>query len=259
MYLIGVGVVLLLALLASAGYLYAVTPAAIQSPRLEHAHFRMQVVVNGEPVNLGASKYQTPYVKDQCSDELSETPIHLHDNQDQFVHLHWKDITGGLVLKNYGWDFIGGPDELLGYRLDQLPKVEAVPVFGDVLPTPAGDNTKIWVYVGDENGFKQKTQEEFLDQTLEEFFGVMSRINTEESQVSFMNLLFPAAYAHGDEVHDESNPETQTVMPSEDELKAINNLLGNVVIFAQDQQPTDQEISARFNALTPLSRSTCGG
>jgi hypothetical protein len=42
-------------------------------------------------------------------------------------------------------------------------------------------------------------------------------------------------------------------------LTRINNLIGNVVIFAQDTKPNDQQVKARFNQLVPLSDSTCGG
>ena len=46
---------------------------------------------------------------------------------------------------------------------------------------------------------------------------------------------------------------------SEDELKRINNLIGNVVIFAQDTEPTSEQITERFSNLVPLHDSTCGG
>lgn len=48
-------------------------------------------------------------------------------------------------------------------------------------------------------------------------------------------------------------------MHSAEELKHINNLLGNVVIFVQKDKPTDQQIKDRFNKLLPLTDSVCGG
>ena len=43
------------------------------------------------------------------------------------------------------------------------------------------------------------------------------------------------------------------------ELETINNLLGNVVIFSQAQEPTDAQVTERFNNLVALDNSTCGG
>ena len=43
------------------------------------------------------------------------------------------------------------------------------------------------------------------------------------------------------------------------ELKAVNNLLGDVVIFAQEKEPSPEQVKARFDTLVPLSDSVCGG
>ena len=59
-------------------------------------------------------------------------------------------------------------------------------------------------------------------------------------------------FAHG-EVMDE-HPSSK----SEEELTRINNVIGNVVIFAQEKEPTKEQIKARFDNLVPLHDSTCG-
>lgn len=241
--------VLVAVVFAYGGYLYAVSPAAIRNPKIEHAHFRLQLIANEEEVNFGEKKYQQTYEKGICSAELSEAPIHFHDNKDDLVHLHWKEVTGGLVLKNYGWDYIGGPNDSLGYRLDELPKVKNVPIYGDVLPN-LSDRAKLWVYTGSTDEYKERAAEEFVNQDLETFFGKKSLINAEE-ELSFWDKLFPKAYAHAGEAHNEES--------SDEELQRINNLLGDVVVFAQDSKPTDQQIKNSFKNLEPLSESTCGG
>lgn len=243
-------ILLLISAIALAGialfllYAYLVSPSSIRRPRLEHAHFRMQLVVDQKAVNLGEDKYQKPYEKGICSDNLSADPIHLHDNKNQFVHLHWKEISGGLVLKNYGWNFVGGPDNLLGYRLDKLPAVEAVPIFGDVLPSVPAES-QFWIYTGSADQYQSRLFEDFLKQNLETFFGTESLINAEE-EFSVWDALFPTASAH--EGH-----------PHEDELQRINNLLGDVVIFVQASKPSDQQVKDQFSKLEPLSNSVCGG
>lgn len=243
----------IVAVLGYAGYLYAVSPESIRNPRLDHAHLRMQLVVDGQEVNFGEAKFQESYEKGQCSAELPKTPIHLHDSKNQFVHLHWKGISGGLVLKNYGWDMISGPDNILGYRLDKLPEVQSVKTFGNVLPDFPKD-AKLWVYTGDENSYQERSADEFLKQDFETFFSVKSSVNSEGA--SLLDWLFPKALAHGTGHANEMNM-------GDDEhaemITRIHNLLGNVVVFAQKEKPTDQQIKERFERLEPLGDSVCGG
>ncbi|HXH04834.1 MAG TPA: hypothetical protein VNI82_00195, partial [Candidatus Nitrosotenuis sp.] len=189
------------------------------------------------------------YEKGVCSAGLPETPIHFHDNKDDFVHLHWKGMTGGLVLKNYGWDYAGGPDDLLGYRLDELPKIKSVPIYGDVLPV-SSENAMLWVYTGNSDSYQKRSADEFINQDLETFFGTKSLIKAEE-EFSFWDELFPKAMARVGEAHEAGS--------SEEDLQRINNLLGDVIIFVQEGEPTDQQVKDGFSKLEPLSESTCGG
>jgi hypothetical protein len=235
------------AVLLLCGYLQAVSPQAIRNPRLEHAHVRMQIIIDGQDVNFGDAKYQTPKSA-VCTDELSAQPIHFHDNQNQFIHLHWKGLTGGLVLKNYGWNLIGGPNGILGYRADHLPLLNTVPVFGDVLPSqPQGES--LWVYTGDDNTFTLRSTQDFLMQDLETFLGTKSTIGSKPGPDLLTSLLFTRASAH----------ETSTSTHSQEELTRINNLLGNIVIFVQKDRPADMQVKDRFSHLEPLGESTCGG
>lgn len=253
------GAVLAIVLVAGAyaGYTYASSPAIIRKPQIEHYHFRMQILVNGTAQNFASKDYQTGYSKDQCNASLPDQPIHFHDNKDQFVHIHWEGMTGGLVLKYYGWNYVGGLRGALGYRFDNLRHIQKVPTHGNYLPAvPAG--ASFYVYTGDEKGYKQKSFDDFKRQDLEQFFGKTSNLPAHElnhQKSSLLDTLFPRAYAHGAEVHSAATGD-------EDEkarLTRINNLIGNVVIFVQKGQPTDQQIKARFAMLAPLSESTCGG
>lgn len=241
--------ILLVGVVAFTGFVFAVSPAAIRTPAYEHAHLRMQLVVNGEPVNFGDKKYQETYEKGQCSAALTATPIHLHDNVNQFAHLHWKDMTGGLVLKYYGWDLIGGPDGILGYRVDKFPNIEKVSIYSEVLPAFPED-ARLWVYTGTADEYDEHTQEEFLAEDLETFFGKESTVNTETA--SFLDKMFPRAYAQ------EGDQNSEDVTDAK-ELERIHNLLGNVVIFAQKDEPAGQQVKERFQNLEPLTESVCGG
>lgn len=257
--LVAVTVVLLIPL-AFATYIYVASPFVIRNPKLEHYHFRMQMLVDGKAEDFSTKAYQTGYAKDQCNASLPEQPIHFHDNKDQFTHIHWEGMTGGMVMKYYGWNYIGGISNALGYKLDDLKDPQKVTTHGNYLPQ-VSEQDNFYVFTGNENGYKQRSFEDWKNQDLEQFFGVTSnspshKINNGE-QVTWLDRLFPKAYAHsGEDDGNDGEPGEET---EQEKLTRINNLIGNVVIFAQKDKPTDQQIKDRFDDLEPLSDSTCGG
>lgn len=235
-------------------YMFAISPAPIRKPNMEHYHFRMQVLVDGKAENFGQKKYQQGYAKDQCNANLVEQPIHFHDNKDQFVHIHWDGMTGGMVLKYYGWNYIGGMDNALGYKLDNLADIQKVTTHGDYLPELPKDYS-MYVYIGNEHSYKEKKFTDFIHQDLEQFFGKASNFPG-STQTSLLDKIFPKALAHGSDTHEHGHSHDET---EEERLTRINNLVGNVVIFAQKDAPSDAQIRDRFNRLVPLTESTCGG
>ncbi|HSD55823.1 MAG TPA: hypothetical protein VLA92_01585 [Candidatus Saccharimonadales bacterium] len=231
---------------------YLMTPSSIRKPAFQHYHFRMQILVNGSSIDFAGKEFQTPAGHDVCNADLTKSPIHFHDNKDQMVHIHWDGITGGQVLKYYGWNYIGGQHGALGTRFDQLPKLINVPIHGNALPQiPNGD--KFYVYIGDENGYKQKSFDDFTHQDLEKFFNKKS--NLPEQTTSLLDKLFPKASAHAGHEHIEG----ASIDPKQEELKKINNLLGNVVIFVQKDKPSSELVESAFEHLEPLSLSSCAG
>ncbi len=239
----------LLAVAAVYAFAFSTTPAAIRNPQFQHYHFRTQILVDGQAVNFASPSFQEGYAKDNCNVDLTKSPVHFHDQKDQMTHIHWDGLSGGQVLKYYGWNMVGGPDTVMGYRFDHLPQVNKVPIHGQALPKiPEG--TSFYIYTGDQGGYKERNWQDFLNQDLEKFFGKKSSITTPD-EAGLLDKLFPRAYAHAG--HDHNVP------PDDEQLKEINNLLGNVVIFVQKDKPTDQQIRDRFSKLEPLSRSTCGG
>lgn len=246
--------------LSYTGYVYAASPAVIREPKLEHYHFRMQILVNGKAENFSEDKYQQDYAKDQCNANLPEQPIHFHDSKDQFTHIHWEGMTGGMVMKYYGWNYIGGINKALGYKLNDLGDIQKVNTHGNFLPA-VPDDAKFYIYTGDENGYKEKSFDDWKSQDLEQFFEKTSNFPAHEQnkQTSLLDKVFPKASAHGTEEHSNTTPTDKSTETEEQKLTRINNLVGNVVIFAQKDKPTDQQIKDRFNDLEPLTDSTCGG
>jgi hypothetical protein len=245
-----VGAVLALAVLAGAAlaYMYYSTPAGLRHPAQAHFHFRLQIIADGQPVDFTQDKFQTEFDKDICDADLTKSPVHFHDRLDQFVHIHWAHITGGVLLKNYGWNLKGGPDNTLGYRFDQLPRVTRVPIHGLALPhTAAGD--KYYIYTGGETSYQKRDWNEFVNSDLEKFFAGTAK-------TGLLDRLIPAASAHGAEEHVEAASGTGA---SQEELAQLNNLVGNAVIFVQSNEPTDAQIKDRFNHLIPLPQSACAG
>src|SRR5829696_3773881 len=129
-WLVGIVVVILLAAAGWYAYTWIITPEPLRHPGQAHYHFRLQVINQGTPVDFSQAKFQTDFNKDICSADITKEPVHFHDNLNQFVHVHWKGITGGLLLKTYGWNLSGGPATTLGYRFDHLPQLERVPIHG---------------------------------------------------------------------------------------------------------------------------------
>lgn len=259
-YVVAAVAAILVLALAYLGYMFAATPSHIRTPEFEHYHFRTQIIVEGEPVDFSADRFQVANDTAGCNTELSDHPVDFHDNEDQMTHIHWDGMTGGDFLKYYGWNFIGGDDETLGRRFDHgmmntvrmdMPHVMR---FGNLLPD-VPDGANFYVYVGDDDGYEKKNWDDFLNQNLEDFFGKRSvlKLNEQASNFRIDSWLFKDAAAHGgaDDNHGEAS--------GEQDLQRVNNLIGNVVIFVQADEPSDQQIKARFANLVPLTDSTCGG
>lgn len=337
--------------------LFWLTPSNFRSPLMDHSHFRLQYIFQGQVEDFGSPRYQVDYIKDVCNDALTESPIHFHDNKGQIVHIHWQKVTGGQVLKFYGLNKIGGLDNIMGWKLNDLTKFKLtqIPIHSQSLPQPKG-NDKFWVYVGDKGKFEKREFEDFVKMDLETFFGQNSiiRQNQEEEETlqkkisqninekltknletliklggievqshsgtdhsneteeeahlaetmrlkaekqavedrnnlvfsSNSNSIFSSNSANSsqnisninsqDSINSNSTDSNQNLtqnsapnstpdsaqnspVKTETELKKINNLLGNVVIFVQENEPTQSQIQLRFDNLEPLLDSVCGG
>jgi len=235
------------------GYIYFSTPTHIRKPTYQHYHFRTQILVDGKAVDFSKDEFQKETgTSTTCSAAVGSAPIDFHDKMDQFTHVHWNGMTGGEFLKDFGWNYIGGNDDVLGQRYDDGLKPSPVKIYGDLLPA-VPEKSNFYVYTGDKESYQQKTWDNFLSQDLESFFGKKSNIgHSDEVSFNVSDWLFPKAYAHGGVMDEhESNK-------SEEELTRINNLVGNVVIFVQKDEPSKEQIQERFNNLVPLHESSCG-
>jgi hypothetical protein len=295
--------VILLLLVSYSTLRWGLSKDNIAYPAKDHAHFRIKYIFQGLEEDFGSPRYQTDYTKDICSGTLTTSPLHFHDNKTDYQHTHWTKMTGGQMLKFYGLNLIGGMDQYMGFKLDELPKVTPVPIHSNSLPKPRV-NDKFFVYSGVEKDGKwevtKKDWNNFVNQDLENFFGVESQVRkdeekygTKKSNLNFLGAI--EAKAHSGEEHatldeakkhemevkerqlaeaknnavntnsnsninaNSTQSSMQSVEPNGEELKSINNLLGDVVIFVQQDEPTKDQVEARFKNMIKLDKSACGG
>jgi hypothetical protein len=247
------------------GVIYFTTPNSIKNPKYEHAHFRIDFVNNNQSENFADKKYQEGYSKDQCGAEISKEPFHFHDDKNNIVHLHWQSLTGGQFLKYYGLNRVDWINDYLGIREDRLKenKLELVKIHGNILPK-INDKINYYVYTGNAQKYEKRNIEDFVNQDFETFFNKKSSIKEilekEEESKSKLNFWEVKVKAHTEKVENYTNTPTSKESPkTEDELKQINNLLGDVIIFVQKDEPSDSIIKEHFSKLEPLTLSTCGG
>jgi hypothetical protein len=225
-----IGLILVLGL---GGYAleYGLSPASIREPKHIHFHFRMILLNSGKAVEFGQAAFQTDFNKDVCSAALTKQPIHFHDNLSQYGHIHWAGMSGGLILKNYGWNLIGGIPSTLGYRFDEGILPVRVPIHGNALPTrPAG--AQYYIYSGTATSHTKRRSTDFLNQPLDTFLRSSPVIDANEG-ISTMQMDSKAV--------------------------ATNDVVGNVVIFVQKDAPTSAQITTEFNNFMPLPDSPCEG
>ena len=259
------------------GSLYLLTPNNFASPKSDHYHLRLQYVFKGQVEDFGSPRYQTDYIKDVCEGKLTESPMHFHDAKTQIVHLHWQRMTGGQFLKFYGLNKIGGIDNIMGWKIDDLlkfpPKLIQIPIHSYSLPRPTSSDN-FFVYLGDKDKYVEKNFQDFINQDFETFTGVNSKERLDQEKAKEfeqkMKTGSNAIKVEAHQGHNHSNDSEANTDPNssnnltattktEEELKQINNLIGNIVIFVQPEKPTDEQIKSRFNDLTPLGLSKCGG
>lgn len=255
---------------------YGATPENIRNPEFEHLHFRMQLFIDGKYVDFSQPEFQEEYVKGTCTTDLTETPIHFHDGVDQLVHIHWKGITGGQVLKYYGLNYVGGFNDTLGYANTPdsgfWPKRIAIK---DKLLNKPSAGKKAHIYVVEDYESKKlvkKSLDKFLNKSIEEFFGKTSTIQSNNSN-KLTNPFAIKANAHITDTphdHDENgqpvdDKKTETTSNSDkkalsqEELKEVNNLVGDVLIYFQNDVPTNEELGSQMEEFKDLQPSVCGG
>jgi hypothetical protein len=189
------------------------------------------------------------------------TDFHPLENPN-FAFVISTSYSAGPGIFKQRWNYIGGMNNALGYKLDNLKDPQKVTTHGNYLPTVPKDVT-FYVYTGDENGYQEKSFNDWKTQDLETFFGTTSNFPAHDinkgKQTSLLDKVFPKVYAHGTATDADGDDGAKPAETQEEKLTRINNMIGNVVIFVQKDAPSEQQVKDRFNNLEPLTDSTCGG
>jgi len=197
----------------------------INNPKPTHYHFRIQMIIDSIPADFTEPHFQTQK-GDVCTSELTDSPIHVHD-ENQVIHIHWDHMTGGLFLKDYGLNYIGGLDHYLGFTTITKPKLKIglVTIHGQDLPKP-NNSSNFYVYIGNADKYTQKNWSEFLQQDLKVFF---------------------------------SDNLASSSFDSVEQVKIQQNisLIGNVIIYAQRTEPSASEIKNQFQKFIPIKAGEC--
>lgn len=290
-------------LVAVYGIIKLSSPLAIAYPIKDQYQFRLQLIIDGKAENFASDKYQLGRTNDRCSSELTSEPFSFRKNKDQIVDVHWAGqsndpiekiltgkvstggVTGGQILKSYGLNLIGGSDDVIGYRLDELfqmpPKIHPIQRFTKAIPEIPESN-KFWVYTGDEIDegrveYRFREWNDFIWTPVEEFLAADTPIeqtinqNQQSSQSSkislnslesiIQNLTSLKAFAQDEELIMEAKTAqidaNFPVSPEKIRLEKVNNFIGNVVIFSQRKEPTATQINEKFLNLEPLDEMKC--
>ena len=182
----------------------------------------------------------------------------FHRGQDQWLHLYWQGLSGGSLLRNYGYQNTSPFEGYLGVDLREFPKIKPVPIHTDLLPEPTSAE-QLYVYSGNENGYRRRDVTAFINQDLEQFLkpSVDSQVSTFPNQLDTL-LQAPARPAGPKK---EEDLESFLAAPKDrgfliTDLSSVK-FLGNIVVFLQDKEPTSAAVSQRFSTLNQNPPFAC--
>lgn len=223
------------------------SPLAVTFPRGTEYALRFQMVVEGQLVDFSQPAYQTELDERICS-ELSQRPVAFHGGQNQWLHVYWQDLSGGTILRNYGYKNFPPFENYLGVRADNFPQFEPVAIHGNALPE-TDPSSQLYVYTGDQFGYTRRDESLFLEQPLEEFL-------REVIPGTPMNSLGIEGRAQTEEAEPAAGPTLERNLETSKRGRPLD-ILGNVVVFVQAREPSEQQIIERFLTLTANQPVTC--
>ena len=239
---------ILVLVIISTSTLFLITPKHLKNPSLDHQHLRLKLLVNGKRIDFGSQEYQKEFDKSICDNKLSSEPFHFHDNLDQYLHLHWKGLTGGDMLTYLNINNkLRANLRTLAFRFDYFPQLQRIRTLEPKLDIEKGSSIQIY--------FRGYQQEQISKINIDMFKStaitdlnkkVYSAYNKNEANNTNV------AYAH----EGEDDSDNQAV---DSEKQKIESLLGDFVIVINKEEIKDNELKQLFTDWIDIPESVCGG
>jgi hypothetical protein len=234
---------------------YFIFNAVISRPHLNNPvptfyQLRMQLVIDNNMVNFSENSFQVSSNDETCSETITKEPFYVAKNKSQLIKVRWEGLTGGEIIKYFGLNYIGGFDDILGFRFDAFPAVSKINTHGKNLNIPKKEDN-MYIYKGNRLDYTKVTTQDFLYKDLELILKKSKiRQKHDENKVNrwFDNIFVSA------EGNNEISLQPQY---TDGQLNEINDLIGNIVVFIQDQEPTSDQVADRFANLEPLDANAC--
>ena len=276
------------------------SPAHITFPSKEEQLIRFQLIIDDQQIDFAQFQFQEPNSAPLCSEELASRPFGFYQNHSQILNLHWDNVTGVEIMRNYGFNNTGPFTGYLGVRLDDFPKISPVSVHGDFLTTP--QDYMYYVYTGNQFRYSRRDPSEFLNTSIEKFIENDSR-NSRNSWIGGVTAQAQISTNKGEDLEKElfletTESSTSTVaVPASDqsskdktdqkqtEVEVDNrnstlferdvtiespqtptqvtesaqdvDVLGNIIVFIQKEEPSELEVTTRFLNLEQPKTIQC--
>jgi hypothetical protein len=224
------------------------SPKHITYPKNELLLARIDIYVDGESVNLNST--QTDFTQNACdAKDLKSHPISFYSGYKNLAFINWGNTTGRTVLKNYGFQNQGPFRGFLGVRLDKFPQINPVPIESDIIKEP-NIPYNIYVYTGNSTAFIKRNSDDFLAHNLKDFL-----FNNLQSNSTFNLNTFAQDSSSSKPIILNNSLSEEIIV--EDELKIDSKFGGNMLVFVQNSQPTNELVSAKFLDFSDSIQNPC--
>lgn len=276
------------------------SPRPITFPKKAEYQARLQIVVEGDAIDFSQQPFQNNALE-LCSNDIIDRPFGVYEGNSQIIHMHWENLTGANLLRNYGFKNTGPFENYLGVNLNNFPDYEPISIQGNLITTPE-ETFEYYVYTGNQFTYTRRDETEFLNRSIKDLltrelgekYNWLSNINAHaqigvESGEDLENELFISEQEAGpqqlitipseqeevvtqappsditapviEEVEEMIKEENNTDDKSEEvtivDTEKLYNIIGNIVLFIQEKEPTEEEVIKKFLNLEKPQRYNC--
>ena len=183
-----------------------------------------------------------------CGLAVTEKPFYLDKDKKNVVQVRWEGMTGGELLKYYGFNYLSGLNDLIGVQYRGPFDIKPV---RPLAVSKLTSSDLLYIYSGSDKDFKLLNSQNFLYQDLENTIK-KSRLRTKREKES-SKLILDTISVSGEE----SSGLTLEPQLTEGQLNDINNIVGSLAIFIQRDTPSNTDVINSFNSMERLSSESC--